>query len=297
MIYPEHLQIETVAGICSAKCIMCPIDTSPRKKIMSDSFFFKIIDAYKDIKQHLEFTTLHGLGEPLLDKNIANKVRYAKQNGFPSVGFATNATHLTQEIGRHLLEAQLDTIIFSIDGINKETHEAIRINVNFENVIKNVLDFIQLRNKMGKTKIIIRMIKQDLNKDQWDKYFSYWGNKLNSNFGDQVSNFDVHNWGGKDFNLAKELKELSSRTVIKCTDLYERMFIYVNGEVGLCCGDDKGWFNHGNVLEESPLEIYNRGIFKKYRLAMEEGNISNLEHCNNCSIIFSRVDKKYCNIK
>ena len=141
------------------------------------------------------------------------------------------------------------------------------------------------------------MIKQDLNKDQWDKYFSYWGNKLNSNFGDQVSNFDVHNWGGKDFNLAKELKELSSRTVIKCTDLYERMFIYVNGEVGLCCGDDKGWFNHGNVLEESPLEIYNRGIFKKYRLAMEEGNISNLEHCNNCSIIFSRVDKKYCNIK
>jgi len=296
MIYPEHLQIETVAGICSAKRIMCPIDSSPRNEIMTDEIFFKIIDSYKDIRQHLKFTTLHGLGEPLLDKNIANKIKYAKQNNFPSIGFATNATHLTPTTSKKLLEAQLDTIIFSIDGINQETHQAIRVNVNFDIVIKNVLDFIQLRNKIGKTKIIVRMIKQDLNKSQWDEYFDFWTNKLDSSFGDQVSSFDVHNWGGKDFDLTKELKELSTRTIIKCTDLYERMFVYVNGEVGFCCGDDKGWFNHGNVLQESPLEIYNRGKFKEYRLAMEKGNIHTLIHCNNCSIIFSRFNKKYLEV-
>lgn len=296
MIYPQHLQIETVAGICSARCVMCTIEESPRVGVMDNLMFEKILDKFLPVKQHLRFTTLHGLGEPLLDKDMPTKIRIAKELGFPIVGFATNATCLDDNRVQQLLDAKLDTIIFSIDGFLKKTHESIRKRTDFGEVISNVLNFISLRNKIGKTKVIVRMIRQKLNQSEWSDYFHFWSKNLRKEFGDQVSVFDVHNWGGDYGNeVQAEIKEKSRDGKIICSDIYERFFIYLNGDVGFCCGDEQGWFDLGNVLKDEPQEIYNNAKFSFYRTMMQEGKICELEHCNNCSIILSRFQKQYIN--
>jgi hypothetical protein len=82
-----------------------------------------------------------------------------------------------------------------------------------------------------------------------------------------------------------------------CSDLYERFFVYVDGGVGLCCADQQGWFNLGNVLDEDPVVIFNRGKFAEHRQAMEEGRIATLEHCSNCSLIMSRLERQYLDVK
>lgn len=264
MIIPKHLQIEIVAGFCPSRCVMCPIENSPRKQIMSDAVFKVVLERFSPYRDYLEYTTLHGLGEPLLDKNIVKKIKMAKNMGFPSVGFATVAVNLSEDLAVALIDAGLDTIIFSVDGIKKETHEAIRKGTDFNKVLLNIDNFIRLRNNQGHTKIIVRMIRQDLNRTEWDDYRKFWMSRQSSDFGDQVSVFDVHNWGGDSgLQIENRLKEISAHTPIVCADLYERFFVYVNGQVGLCCGDEMGWFQLGNVIEEDPVQIYNRGEFVK----------------------------------
>lgn len=195
MIYPSHLQIETVAGFCPSRCIMCTIGDSPRHAIMSLDTFRAILEGFHPYRDHLQFTTLHGLGEPLLDKGIIEKVRLAKEMGFPSVGFATVAMNLDGRLTAGLLAAGLDTIIFSLDGLDKATHEGIRIGTDFDRINNNIDHFIDRRNASGTTKIIVRMIRQDSNRHQWDDYRAFWSARLDERFGDQVSGFDVHNWG------------------------------------------------------------------------------------------------------
>ena len=293
MIIPSHLQIETVAGICSASCIMCPIEQSPRHGIMSNLEFEQILQACDSIKENLKFTSLFGLGEPLLDRQIAEKVKIAKRMGFPSVGFATNATNLSESLSLDLLQSGLDTIIFSIDSMHKEVHERIRPKTNFEIIRNNVLNFIKLRNEYGDTKIIVRMVRQELNSTEWHEYEEFWLSKINKRFSDKVSCIDVHNWGGdgaKGYteNVTDKIFKLSSQKPLICTEIYEKIFVQLNGNVALCCADEMGWFNLGNVFKQSPKEIYNSGKFIEYRDAMKSGHIGQLDHCKNCSMVLAK---------
>ena len=294
MVIPRHLQIETVNGICTARCTMCTIrEWDRRPNMMSDDIFERILTKFEIIQEKLQYITLHGCGEPLLDLTLPNKIRIAKEMGFIGIGFATNCTELSEQKGSDLLKAGLDTIICSIDGITKETHESIRVQTNFEKVVLNVLNFIRMRNESKiKTKVIIRFIEQSKNKDEWPMFLEFWGKKIDKHCGDKVLKFDIHNWEGKvkEYLSMDSSRKINSRKEI-CQDVYERIIVYSNGEVGFCCADDNGFFKLGNVLNEDPLQIYNNDIYNGYRQLMEDGKILDLDHCRDCTIPRSRKFK------
>jgi hypothetical protein len=225
-----------------------------------------------------------------LDRGLADKVRIAKDMGFRGVGFASNCTELDEKTSHALLEAGLDTLICSIDGFTKQTHEAIRVRTNFDEVVKNVENFIRLRNE-GRchTRVMIRFIRQELNKQEWPSYLDYWSARIDRSKNDDVVKFDVHNWGDKieaygDQDIHKEM----SIEGFVCSDVFERMFIFSNGSVALCCADDNVFYDHGNVLKADPIDIYNNEIFTRYRRTMLEGKILELKHCEGCTIPRSR---------
>jgi MoaA/NifB/PqqE/SkfB family radical SAM enzyme len=216
--FPSHLQIETVNKLCNARCAMCTIFTNNRAaEIMSLEKFMKIIDKFEPYKDRLEFLTTHGCGEPILDKTIAEKIAYAKKAGFRGIGFSTNAGLLTEEISKKLLEAGLDTLIFSIDGLTKEVQEAIRYKAgDFKQVYDNVHRFMELRDKGNySSRGLIRMIRQKLNYKQWDDYLKYWSELITPEKGDAVIKFDIHNCGGK-VEGYKDMK-IPQDCIEKCT--------------------------------------------------------------------------------
>jgi len=293
-VIPKHVQIEIINGICNSRCIMCSYKTWARKpNVMNNDTFRRILEKLKPYREHIQYLSLHGWGEPLLDKGIVEKVKIAKEMGFIGTGFATNCNGLDEYKSQELIEAGLDTIICSIDGINKHTHESIRIGTNFEETVSNVKKFIKLRNKSGKTRIMVRFIRQEINKEEWPLFFDYWSKWLDKDFGDEVVKFDVHNWGDKlDNYTSLDLNKRIGVDDFICQDIFERIIIYSNGDVALCCADDNGFYNLGNGVESDPIRIYNNRIFNYYRKMMLEGKILELKHCENCTMPRSRALKK-----
>jgi len=297
ILIPDHLQIETINGRCSSNCTMCTINQWKRKPvIMSFDTFKKILLKFDLFKKYMSYLTLQGCGEPLLDNNIHKKVALASKLGFNGIGFASNCTELNEEISTKLLEAGLNTIIFSIDGIKKETHESIRIGTDFDTVVANSKRFIKLRDEMDyKTKIMPRFIIQETNKAEYPLFKETWSKLLNTEKGDQILKFDVHNWAAsvkdyenKDINVDKELGGY------KCMWVFERIFINSLGNVVLPCIDahcdeDDGEFNYGNALIEDPIAIYNSEMMDNYRRKMMDGKILDLDYCCTCTIPRSRA--------
>jgi len=290
LVIPKHIQIETINGACTAKCTMCSINTWTRKpNVMTIDDFQVILNKLSKYKSNFQYLTLHGCGEPLLDKNLYMKVKLAKDMGFEGVGFATNCTNLDENTSIKLINAGLDTIICSVDSLRKDIHENIRVGTNFEKVVQNIKKFIELRNSMhSKTKVMMRFIRQKDNYSEWEQYEKYWNSRLDHSLGDQVLKFDVHNWGDKLINYDKSSLGISTTDIITCEDLVNRLLIYSSGDVGLCCSDDNGYFNMGNVLSEDPITIYNNEIFTKMRNDMYEGKLFDSPPCNNCTIPLSR---------
>ncbi len=292
-VIPKHLQIETINGVCNARCIMCTIDDWDRKLVrMSQAHFEIIIRKFFPYRKHIDLLTLHGDAEPLLDTGLEKKVSFAQKAGFRGIGFATNANLLNKKRSERLLEAGLDTLICSIDGLNKETHEAIRLRTNFTEIVENVRNFICLRNSMDhKCRVFIRFIRQELNYEEWPAYCEHWNKYINRKKGDDVLMFPVHNWAGKISGHEKETysKEISMNT--KCSDVFENMSVLSNGDVRLCCVDYSGFHELGNVIREDPIEIYNNEVFARYRNYMNAGRLIELDNCRNCTVIRSHANK------
>ncbi len=273
--------------------VLCvPLKHGHARRTQCQTIYIYIMNKFLKYKDKIEYATLHGCGEPLLDKGLAEKVKIAKDMGFRGTGFATNCTHLAEDMSLKLLEAGLDSIICSIDGIHKKTHEAIRGGTDFDQIVANVHRFIELGNKFGKTRVLVRFIRQEKNRSEFDAFKAYWKENLDSELGDDVLVFDVHNWGEKLDNYAQlDFNEFVREHTLKCEDVYSRMLIYSNGNVGLCCADDNGFYELGNVIHDDPIEIYNNKIFTYFRDMMDQGRLLELRECKNCTIPRSRFIK------
>jgi len=250
--------------------------------------FTTILSRFLPYRDNLNYLSLFGFGEPLLDKELSVKIRIAKGFGFNSVGFATNCTELTCATSESLLRAGLDTLICSVDGITKETYESIRKGANFDEVICNIQRFMFIRDMFIRegyrnAKVVIRFVRQQTNEHEWEEFKSRWEKILDPKYGDFVICHDVIDIDGMVDGYKSKSMGVGGDTSV-CSEIYNRMSIHSNGEVALCCAEANGKFKLGSVLDSDPIEIFNNETFTHYRRMMEEGRRGELELCNTCTI-------------
>lgn len=76
--FPRFINLETTNN-CTARCVMCGIEEW-RKNIQSpymhDTLFFKIADEILQNQQNVQKVALFVGNEPMLDKNLAQRISY-----------------------------------------------------------------------------------------------------------------------------------------------------------------------------------------------------------------------------
>ena len=149
---PEHepvcLYLETT-NRCNLLCTTCPrtYEELEPPADMSWQLFTSIVDQVPNLQR----AVLHGIGEPMLVKNLPRMVRYLKDR-CTYVLFNTNGTVLNEKNGRALIEADLDELRVSFDAANAESYRAIRGKNYFNRILKNVRAFRELQEREGHAK-------------------------------------------------------------------------------------------------------------------------------------------------
>ncbi len=149
---PEHdpvcLYLETT-NRCNLLCTTCPrtFEELEPPADMSWQLFCSIVDQIPNLAR----AVLHGVGEPMLVKNLPRMVRYLKDRG-TYVLFNTNGTVLNEKNGRALIEAELDELRVSFDAANAESYKTIRGKNYFNRILKNVRAFRDLQEREGHDK-------------------------------------------------------------------------------------------------------------------------------------------------
>jgi MoaA/NifB/PqqE/SkfB family radical SAM enzyme len=119
---------------------------------MSWALFTKIVDQVPDISR----VVMHGVGEPMLVKNLPEMIRYLKARGVYAL-FNTNGTLLTAKRGRELIETGLDELRISLDAADAKTFLAVRGKDFFDRIVRNIGGFTKLQKEMGAEKPLVSM--------------------------------------------------------------------------------------------------------------------------------------------
>ena len=140
---PVCIYLETT-NRCNLLCTTCPrtYEELEPPADMSWELFTSIVDQIPDLQR----AVLHGVGEPMLVRNLARMVRYLKQRGI-YVLFNTNGTLLNERNGRALIEAGLDELRVSLDAANAKSFLAVRGKDYFGRILRNVRAFRNLQER------------------------------------------------------------------------------------------------------------------------------------------------------
>jgi MoaA/NifB/PqqE/SkfB family radical SAM enzyme len=131
-----------VANRCNSKCATCPLTFSPQEaaRQLSLEEFKCLVDQLPDLRR----AVLQGVGEPLLNRDLAPMIEYLKQRSVHTV-FNTNAVLLTRRRQIQLIESGLDELRVSLDSSTPETYLKVRGIPAFERVVANLGEMVRTR--------------------------------------------------------------------------------------------------------------------------------------------------------
>lgn len=270
---PTYVEIETTI-MCNAKCWFCPQKNTLRQpKYMEEKVWKKIIDDTRGIGAiYRPFL----LNEPFADKRMPEIVKYIKQDSTAKVEFNTNASMLTPKVTDKIIEAGVDVMRFSIDGLYKSTFDESR-GISYDKVYKHVKYFLEESKKAGYPIYTeVRMIKLPGTEKEQEEFKAYWEEYAP----DDIIFTDLYSYPWED---------QTESTNLPCLKIEKELFFYVDGTATLCCWDSTGRQIIGDINKESALDIWNGKEMARCRALLDAGQRDQLNLCSRCDA-YKHVD-------
>lgn len=142
---PVCLYLETT-NRCNLLCQDCPRTFASVEKPadLSLARLKFLVDQIVDLK----VAVLHGIGEPMINRELPQMIRCLKSRG-ARVLFNSNATLLSSRLQRELIDSGLDEIRVSLDAADAEAFARVRGLPKFDLILRNLREFMKLKKELG----------------------------------------------------------------------------------------------------------------------------------------------------
>lgn len=125
-----------ITNVCNLECIHCLRDKLENKGYIALNVFKSVVDQIAELG--IERVSLTG-GEPTIHPDFGQLLGYLAEKGV-EFNFVTNGWNFKEKVLPIVLDPTikryLKTICFSLDGASAETHDALRRDGSFREVIK-----------------------------------------------------------------------------------------------------------------------------------------------------------------
>lgn len=282
--YPLSISLELGEYPCTHRCRMCPQSTVPfqgQGRFM-DKVTMEIILDKIDTERPVSLE-ISAYGETFLHPQAAELIRLARER-LPKVSItvATNGLLLNRHLCESLVRGGIDYIQVSLNTGSARSYEWFCGRTEYDKVVANLEDLIELRNQSGSSsKIITHIIEVDELKDEFLPFVQRWDGKA-----DQVYIRGFGNWGGMvDRNGLHGMHTIPEKRY-PCVSLFCSLEILSDAEAYKCFlhgvpGAERSGFL-GSLKEQTIEEIWKGPEFRFYREMHLEGRFDELPFCRDC---------------
>lgn len=297
----KKLYIEP-SSCCNLRCSMCFRNSwfDETTGVMSDYVWDKVLDGIKKSQNDLS-VMFAGMGEPLTHPKIFDMVKAVTKSGKRSE-LLTNASLLSEEFGKKLVDGGLNKLWVSVDAFNRDGYEKIQKGSQFDLITKNIEYFSKIKNKcsLGITFVVMQENIEELPKinsfadrfgvDEINLSYAVPSQSLKC----EESVYDKEIPMGKmpRFNAEQKVK----RELNLCPFINEgKCFVKWNGEICPCMQllhssytylyEEKRkvtFKSFGNVLQKELLDIWASTEYSEFRRRVNDFEFPDCTLCDGC---------------
>jgi radical SAM protein with 4Fe4S-binding SPASM domain len=245
---------------------------------------------------------LYNWGEPLLNKELFEMVKYSKIFKV-RVSISTNLNHFNNSICSDLVLSGVDEVVVSLDGTSQESVSKYQVGNDFKKVVANIKRLANCKKELNKKTPAItwRFLVNSFNENEIGN-----AKKLSREIG--VDNLKINKFRcdmGKEllFDDDEQFKNVSSwlptneslsyydyaqkrkKKIKNCRWLWLQSSINWNGSVSPCCAVWYEKYDFGNIGDKSFKIIWNSAKYKEAREITRKKDIKATD--NICSICYS----------
>lgn len=277
---PRAAQIQTVSG-CNADCVFCPNKKTeldiPFGKRMDPALFERIVDQL--VEMDVRRISPYLMNEPTIDQELPARVAYIskKKKPFQYTKINSHGALCNEKMAKGLLDAGLDRINFSIQGIDPEIYHRI-MHLKFDAVVKNVERMVALRDQ-GRYKTRIRVVMLDTAEvhPQLDAIRAFWRER-----GVIVHLNQLESRGNHSAIQSDEIAVRPLETYDWCERMFNQVYILWDGRMVQCCADWEQTGIMGDLSKQTLKEIWNGETYRRFRTRFLKGDVKGTI-CDGCT--------------
>ena len=247
--YVEQVEL---TNTCPMRCRFCPRGVPGRmarpQGHMSMALFTALLDQLNPDQSSYRPLELHHLGESLLHPEIVRCVALASERGL-STEVSVNPSLLEPDLGRGLLDAGLDRLVVSLDGMDNETLSALRgPAARYDRAERNLEVLLAHVAAMSPgPRVVIQMLDLHRNRHQREAFLARWNETSVPGVEAYVKPLD-----GPDPDADRRGEALAWL----CTYPFRSVVVLWDGRVVPCCRDDDAHLVLGDLKEQTLAEIW-----------------------------------------
>ena len=261
----EEVRVENT-NHCGYSCWFCPRETLSRQLgFMSMEDFETCLERIPHAPQSFD---LHGFGEPLLDPNLAGKIKRLKST-WPELKtriITTLGVKNSLERLEDIIAAGLNTIEVSFYGDDAAEYKKIH-RVDLYHIARENLEQLKIMAN-GKTEVIVRRLEGASNSQSQE-----------SNNEVSITKGKLHNFGsGRKFNTAPE------SVICSVVGGYRSRVLQVTWDMNVisCCFDYNADIVFGNLRNQTLQEIFSAPTYENFIKSHIDNTLQNYAPCLNC---------------
>jgi len=283
------------SNLCNFGCTFCPtgsrglIRSTGRKQTnMGFDLFKKVIDDLGQFDGKVKVARLYKDGEPMLNPKFAEMIGYAKRSArVERVDSTTNGSFLEPETNRRIVDAGLDRLNISIEGMSGQVYrDFARWDLDFDGFVRNIRDLYEHR---GQCEIVVKTVAENLKEGERDRFLQIFGEISDRIFVENMApcwpQFDCSHLPAS-FEVGIYGQPVFETEV--CPYVFYSMAVNSDGSVSLCFLDWAHRLIIGDVRSQSLREIWEGEEMFCHRRRMLElrrhehavcGRCGQLTHC------------------
>lgn len=282
------------ASACNFRCSFCPtghVDLvrggTYQRGILHWEIFEKMIDDLCAFDDPLRVMRFNKIGEPLLNKKLPDMIRLAKQKArVGSIDFATNGALLSESLIENLVDAGLDRMNISLEGINAEQYKQhAKVDIDFDDFVTRVK---WLYANKGRCEITIKIPANYINDEERTVFLDTFGDHCDRIFVEELASiwpeFDVGERSGLSISETHQYSQANEKKDV-CTYIFYAMSVNADGTVSACCPDWNQKLLIGDVKEQSLKEIWQSQAMQDLRVLHLQGKRCDNDTCRSCGHI------------
>ena len=241
-----------------------------QKSLMEVDLFKKAIDECSKYPSHYSIR-LSWRGEPFLHPHLLDLLRYAKKKGIKEVSTLTHGGFLNPEKFEELVDAGLDWLTISFDGVD-ETYEQIRAPLKYKESVEKIKKYHEIKKRKNSVKPVIKIqgVWPAVAKNP-EKYFNTFQPIV-----DQVAAPPLLDY----LHMDTDIEYIENFT---CPVLYQRLTIGSSGKAFMCFNDELETSEVGDLHNQSIHEIWHgKKLQEKREIHLKHLGVKKLPPCKYC---------------